>query len=83
MSLCVDMLTCSALPSFANREVAPRKTGDSKINSPPWARMAFAMPTQYRHDRVGACDGGRQSSIALWDAHWMLVGAEHLRHSWF
>eukprot|EP00965_Chrysotila_dentata_P063833 2115498-Pleurochrysis_carterae.AAC.1 len=35
MSLCVDMSTCSALPSMANRDDRLRDTGDSNTRLPP------------------------------------------------
>eukprot|EP00965_Chrysotila_dentata_P151731 5014349-Pleurochrysis_carterae.AAC.1 len=35
MSSCVDMSTCSALPSMAKPEDRPRDTGDSKTKLPP------------------------------------------------
>eukprot|EP00965_Chrysotila_dentata_P091272 3013823-Pleurochrysis_carterae.AAC.1 len=33
-SSCVDMSACSALPSMASRELAPRDTGDSNTKFP-------------------------------------------------
>eukprot|EP00965_Chrysotila_dentata_P170356 5622997-Pleurochrysis_carterae.AAC.1 len=46
-SSCVDMSACSLLPSTANRESAPRETGDSKIKLPPCLCAASATRTQF------------------------------------
>eukprot|EP00965_Chrysotila_dentata_P018346 610430-Pleurochrysis_carterae.AAC.1 len=45
-SSCVDMSACSLLPSIANRESAPRDTGDSKMKFPPRMCAASAILTQ-------------------------------------
>eukprot|EP00965_Chrysotila_dentata_P027548 915633-Pleurochrysis_carterae.AAC.1 len=46
MSSCVDMSTCSALPSIAKREDRPRDTGDSKTKLPSCLCAADATRTQ-------------------------------------
>eukprot|EP00965_Chrysotila_dentata_P168246 5556013-Pleurochrysis_carterae.AAC.1 len=45
-SLCVDMSTCSLLPSIAKRESAPRGTGDSNMKLPPRMCVISAILTQ-------------------------------------
>eukprot|EP00965_Chrysotila_dentata_P009985 325459-Pleurochrysis_carterae.AAC.1 len=46
-SSCVDMSTCSSSSSIANRESAPRETGDSKMKLPPCLCAASATRTQF------------------------------------
>eukprot|EP00965_Chrysotila_dentata_P167664 5537177-Pleurochrysis_carterae.AAC.1 len=41
------MSACSLLPSIANRDSAPRETGDSKMKLPPCLCAASATRTQF------------------------------------
>eukprot|EP00965_Chrysotila_dentata_P044827 1489427-Pleurochrysis_carterae.AAC.2 len=50
-SSCVDMSTCSFLPSIAKRESAPRETGDSNMKLPPRTCAASATRALARNLR--------------------------------
>eukprot|EP00965_Chrysotila_dentata_P145419 4803039-Pleurochrysis_carterae.AAC.1 len=47
MSSCVDMSTCSALPSMAKRKDRPLDTGDSNMKLPPCLWAAIATRKQF------------------------------------
>eukprot|EP00965_Chrysotila_dentata_P135865 4491372-Pleurochrysis_carterae.AAC.1 len=46
-SSCVDMSACLLLPSIANRDSAPRETGDSKMKLPLCLCAASATRTKF------------------------------------
>eukprot|EP00965_Chrysotila_dentata_P157144 5191913-Pleurochrysis_carterae.AAC.3 len=46
-SLCDDISACSFLPLMANRELAPRDTGDSSTKLPLRMCAAFATRAQF------------------------------------